>query len=129
MLQNSHVIIVPFSSGAAQPLGGKNGWTETTDRAKRAISRAIETLPADGGTNPSPAFQMVFAVRPRPDAIYFMTDGEFDEAVVQEVALMQSQLSAPVPVHCICFASQSGEVLMKKIAEQSKGTYTFVPGP
>jgi hypothetical protein len=58
-----------------------------------------------------------------------MTDGEFDESVVQEVAVLNSKLREPIPIHCICFASQSGEEHMKKIAAQSKGTYTFVPGP
>jgi hypothetical protein len=126
MLQNSHFVIVPFSSGA-QPLGGKAGWTEATDRGKRGAIRAIETLAADGGTNPSPAFQMVFQLRPRPDVVYFMTDGEFQPQVAVEIAAMNSDVK--VPIHCLCFVSEDSAEMMKKIARESGGSYTFVPGP
>lgn len=126
LLQNSHFIVVPFSTGAA-PLAGKAGWTEASDRGKRGTIRAIETLNADGGTNPSPGFQIVFALRPRPDAIYFMTDGEFQPQVALEIAAMNSE--AKIPVHCLCFVSEESSELMKKIARESGGSFTFVPGP
>ena len=127
LLQNSHFVILPFSSGPSQPLGGKSGWTEANDRAKRGVIRAIETLAADGGTEPSPAFQVVFTLRPRPDAIYFMTDGEFNPQVALEVAAMNSQLK--VPIHCLCFVTDDSAETMRKIARESGGSYTFVPGP
>ncbi len=129
MTETNEFLIVTFSD-VTEVLGGKKEWREATTAGRRKMYPFIEAQGMGSNTLPLPAFKVVFGeVRPRPDAIYFMTDGEFDEAVVQEVALMQSKLPSPVPIHCICFASQSGEVLMKKIAEQSKGTYTFVPGP
>jgi len=127
LLQNSHFAVIPFSSGQTQPLGGRAGWLDATDRGKRAAVRAIETLNADGGTEPSPAFQLVFSFRPRPDAIYFMTDGEFSPEVALEVAAMNAQ--ARIPVHCLCFVSEESAELMRKIARESGGSYTFVPGP
>ncbi len=127
LLQNSHFAIIPFSSGVSQPIGGRSGWMDATDRGKRAAIRAIETLDADGGTEPSPAFQLVFTFRPRPDAIYFMTDGEFAPEVALEVAAMNAQ--ARIPVHCLCFVSEESAELMRKIARESGGTYTFIAGP
>lgn len=125
MLQNSTFIIVPFSS-ESQVLGGKTQWTEATDRNKALASRNIEALKADGGTEPTLAFQIVFSLRPRPDAIYFMTDGEFSANVPDEVAIANS---ARVPIHCLCLVSQGSEGMMKLIASRSGGTYTFLPGP
>ncbi len=125
LVGNSQFVIVPFSSDASV-LGGKNAWTEATDRNKRAIGSAIEVLPADGGTNPSPGFLIAFALKPKPDAIYFMTDGEFSPTIVQEIAAMNRQLD--IRIHCICFVSKESEEQMKTIARQSGGTYTFVPG-
>jgi len=125
MLQNSHFLIVPFSTGA-QALSGKSAWSDATDRAKRATVRAIELLAADGATNPGPGFQIVFSLRPRPDAIYFMTDGEFSPEVALEIAAMNSE--ARIPVHCLCFVSEDSAELMRKIASDSGGSYTFVPG-
>lgn len=125
MLQNSSFIIVPFSS-EAQVLGGKTQWTEATDRNKAVASRTIETLKADGGTEPTLAFQIIFSLRPRPDAIFFMTDGEFSGNVPDEVAIANP---TRVPIHCLCLVSQGSEGMMKQIASRSGGTYTFLPGP
>jgi hypothetical protein len=129
MTETNEFLIVAFSD-VSQVLGGRREWREASTAGRKRMYPFIDAQQLGPSTFPLPAFRIVFGeVRPRPDAIYFMTDGEFDESVVQEVALLQAKLPAPVPVHCICFASQSGEPLMKKIAEQSKGTYTFVPGP
>ena len=38
---------------------------------------------ADGGTNPLPA--LLFALSLRPDAIYFLSDGQFDPGTIQEL--------------------------------------------
>ncbi|MFO0833179.1 MAG: hypothetical protein U0637_15205 [Phycisphaerales bacterium] len=129
MAETNEFIIVTFSD-TTTVLGGRKEWREATSAGRKKMYPFIEAQGMGSNTLPLPAFHVVFGeLRPRPDAIYFMTDGEFDEAVVQEVALMESKLPQPVPVHCICFASQSGEVLMKQIAQKSKGTYTFVAGP
>ncbi len=129
MPETNEFVIVTFSD-KSEALGGRKEWREASPAGRRKIYPLIEAFQLGPNTQPLPAFRIVFGeIRPRPDAIYFMTDGEFDEAVVQEVAIFNAKLTTPVPIHCICFASQSGEVLMKKIAQQSKGTYTFVPGP
>jgi hypothetical protein len=76
---------------------------------------------------PFPAFEVVFSLRPRPDAIYFMTDGQFEPSVAVELARLN--VEDRIPIHCICFVSKEAEALMKKIAEDSGGTYTYVAGP
>lgn len=129
LLETSSTVIVPFSSGA-EVLGsstGKPAWIETSDRNKRGVIRNITTLRANGGTNPSPAFVLVFAMKPRPDAIYFMTDGEFPEQIASEIMALNAEYK--VPIHCICFVSDGAADMMKVIAQKSGGTYTFVPGP
>ncbi len=40
----------------------------------------IGGIKANGGTNPLPAFQYAFNMKPRPDVIFFMTDGIFGSA-------------------------------------------------
>lgn len=126
LTENAQFLVVPFSSDAAA-LGNRREWVEASNTGKRWAKNQIPALAPAGGTNPQPGFEIVFAVRPRPDAIYFMTDGEFDPSVADEIALLNAQLK--IPIHCICFASRDSEELMRKIASQSKGTFTFVPGP
>lgn len=129
LLETSSTIIVPFSS-QCEVLGstsGKAQWIESNDRNKKAIARNIATLRANGGTNPAPAFVLVFSMKPRPDAIYFMTDGEFPEDIASQIIAINAEYK--VPIHCICLVSDGAADMMKVIAQKSGGTYTFVPGP
>ncbi len=126
LLENAHFFVCPFSSGAA-PLEGRRDWLDASDGSKLRARRAIAALQAEGSTIPGPAFEIVFTLRPRPDAIYFMTDGLFDPAVA--VDLVRLNAETRIPIHCITFVNKESESLMRKIAEDSGGTYSHVPGP
>jgi len=129
LLETSSIAIVPFSS-QVEVLGstsGKASWVDASDRNKSGVVRNVATLRANGGTNPAPAFVLVLGMKPRPDAIYFMTDGEFPEEAASQIMALNSELK--VPIHCICFVSDGSADMMKVIAQKSGGTYTFVPGP
>jgi hypothetical protein len=126
LLETSEFVIIQFSDDA-KVVGEQKGWQQATTAVKRTMKNEIALLAAMGGTNPLPGFQVASTVRPRPDAIYFMTDGDFADQTADEiVALWQG---AKVPVHTICFGSRDGEDRMKKIARQTRGTYTYVKGP
>lgn len=125
LLETSTFIVIPYESGA-EPLGKKVAWREANNSGKAWARSEIAQLASRGGTVPLPAFEMVFSdLRPRPDAIYFMTDGEFEEEVVRAVATMNDK--ARIPIHCICYGSEDGSKNLRLIAKQSRGTYTFVP--
>ncbi len=124
MRDGTSFVVVPFSSGSF-PLGGKVQWRDSTPSSKKWAKGAIEILTPDGGTDPSASFQEVLVMRPRPDAIYFMTDGEFDASVADLIKDMSK--SVKTPIHCLCFVSAASEELMKKIAKESGGTYHFIP--
>jgi hypothetical protein len=119
---------VAFYSNDAMPMGQRLKWTPATDAGKRWAAEQATQQQAYGGTNPLPALQMVLEQTPRPDAIYFVTDGLFDEAVAKEVSKMNNR--APrVPIHCIAFdvQEQGVERLMRQIARESGGRYAAVP--
>lgn len=124
--ETAQFIVLPYSDGA-NPLGNKTEWTEAVWSGKRWAIAEIGNLHDAGGTVPLPAFQMAFSMKPRPEAIYFMTDGEFDPVTADEIALLNAKLR--VPIHCICFGTRDSEEVMKQIASLSKGSYTFIAGP
>lgn len=129
LLENASFYVVLFS-GDAQVLGGRKDWSEATDPNKRWARRAVARITAQGETNPLPAFRMVLTTKPRPDAVYFMTDGDFGaqaDLVALEIAALNSQFK--IPIHCICFVQRDSEAVMKRIARESGGSYNFVPGP
>lgn len=124
LIETSTFSVFTFSDDAA-PLGNARDWSQAIEERKRWARKCIAALNPTGGTAPINAFRAAFRLRPRADAIYFMTDGEFDPSVVDEIARLNTQR---IPIHCIAFMSPESEPLMKRIAAQSKGTYTFVRG-
>jgi len=77
-----------------------------------------------GGTDPGDGLMM--ALRMKPDAIYLLTDGDFDPAIADRLALAQPQ-TKKIPVHTICFESLSGAPVMEAIAKLTGATYLYVP--
>ncbi len=103
-----------------------DGWRHPkADQGK--LVAFLDQTSAGGGTNPTPAFQQAFELSPPPDIIYFMTDGLFGYTVPDEVNKLNTK-RPKVQIHAISFVDQSSESLMRKIAEDSGGTYNHVPG-
>jgi hypothetical protein len=127
LLDNARFLVVLFSTDS-KPLGGRLEWIPANDAGKAWERRTVPLIVAEGSTEPFPAFEMVFKqMRPKPEAIYFMTDGEFDKDVANKIARLNAE--ARIPIHCITFISTQGEEVMRKIAADSKGTYAHVGGP
>jgi hypothetical protein len=126
LLENAYFFVALFSTDT-KPMGGRSEWIAATDAGKQWAKRTVPLIQADGSTEPVAAFKMVFHLRPRPDAIYFMTDGEFNEDYVAEIARLN--LEWRIPIHCVTLVSNEGEKIMRRIAEQSGGTYVHVAGP
>jgi len=127
MFSSSDFFVAFFSSGA-RPLGDRGlVWAQATDSGKNWARAHILAARAEGGTNPLPGFQLVAALDPQPDAIYFMTDGEFQEQNADQILDMFRRTG--IPIHCITFRSREGEAVMRRIASSTRGTYTHVEGP
>ncbi len=125
--EQAQFTIVVYNSQSFSLTDGK--WWPATESSKSKIRTEISGLQATGATVPLPAFEMVFAMRPRPDAVYFMTDGEFvdNDEVIATIARLNGKGSRPTPIHCITFVDDGAAETMKKIARRSRGTYRHVP--
>ncbi len=117
---------IVFYSDDAFPLGNRREWTDATGDGKRWAREKLAAVEALGSTRPLPAFDLVSRIRPRADAIYFMTDGKFDDTDVGTI--LSQNRERPTPIHCITFVTRDGEANMRRIAEATGGTYTHVPG-
>lgn len=124
MSETSSFVVISFATDATI-MGDKLEWTDATVKNKGWARQAVNGLVADGNTEPLRAFEKLMKIRPKPEAIFFMTDGQFDETVVAWIE--QHNKGPKVRIHCICFEDNSGEGRMKQIAVDSGGTYTFVP--
>lgn len=105
----------------------QSGWRNPR-RERTDVANWLQTVTAGGGTYPTPAFRVAFDLSPPPDAIFFMTDGQFPEQVVNEVAALNRQSGRRVQIHTISFMDISAEPLMRQIANDSGGKYRHVSG-
>ncbi|MCA9266847.1 MAG: VWA domain-containing protein, partial [Planctomycetales bacterium] len=94
------------------------------DRAE--IQVWLDSVVADGDTNPTPAFVHAFSLEPLPDAIFFMTDGQFDPRVVVQIRRLNAVAQHKTPIHTITFVDRVAEGMMRLIAEESGGEYRHV---
>ncbi len=101
---------------------GFNSTVLATERNKNRVLTKIWKAKPDGFTNPSGAIKR--ALRMKPDTIFFLTDGEFKRELADK--LMQRRYG--MTVHTFTLGDNSGEAVMKLIAQINGGTYTFVSG-
>lgn len=90
---------------------------------KKTAEWAVGAVPS-GGTEPWPG--LALALRLKPDAIYLLTDGQFNPDVVDKVINAQKQ-SKKIPIHTIAFESPQGAQLLDLISRATGGQHQFVP--
>jgi secreted protein with Ig-like and vWFA domain len=86
------------------------------------IETWVKQFQGGGGTMPENS--LLAALKLKPDAIYLLTDGQFDPAVVDTVT---KENKKKVVINTIGFMYPAAEPLLKKLADENKGKYRFVP--
>lgn len=88
----------------------------------------VNQVQPTGGTNPLPA--LLLALSLKPDAIYFLSDGQFDPGTIQVLRTENRQNFRKdirmIPIHTIAFYDRIAEGMMKMIARNSGGEYRYV---
>ena len=103
-------------------------WQEAGEEEKRSLRAALGNVGPDGGTDPRPAFKMLYEMRDKPDAIFFMTDGIFPSEVTDHIARLNRRHR--IPINTVFFGSTAGNTAatdnMRVIARQSGGRFRHV---
>lgn len=99
---------------------------KATKRSKEEAATWIGTVTPLGNTDPILALRQALAMRPQ--AIYLMTDGAFDDPEGVLRVIDQSNADRAVSINTIAFYDRSSEFILQKIARENKGDYRFV-GP
>ena len=114
---------VVFFDGSARTID--QTWMETKRDSARAL-QLIAQQGTGGGTDPSTAFEFAFRnLSPLPDCIYFMTDGQIPPGTPLFIDTLNVGKERTI-VHTINFGEPASEPVMRDIALQNGGTYTFV---
>ncbi len=90
------------------------------NKASRWIDRQLPT----STTDPEGAIRLALSFRPQ--VIFLLSDGEFDEPRRARQAAIDENGSSGTTIHTIAFMSRDGEETLKRIAEEHGGTFRFV---
>jgi hypothetical protein len=118
-LYEFHVIF--YSSGPAVENPPRR-LVNATERNKDMAYSFVDDIIPFGETDPSKALERAFATH--PEVIYLLTDGEFDQSIVDLVRRLNADKK--VTIHTICFLYRSGERVLQQIASENGGNYRFV---
>ncbi len=135
-LDPSREFYVVFFHSTAVPMPHPS-WVDASKENVDKVLPWIAGIRAQGGTSPKSAFLHAFKLQPRPDVIFFMTDGLIPADVPAAVAQMNGG-PTKVTIHTIMFTRNSGknnivnierkrgEPPLRLLAEQSGGTFRHV---
>src|SRR5581483_10095452 len=102
---------VVFFSDGALPMNSKELLPAITMNTSATI-RWMNSLQPDGNTNPLPALEIALDLK--PDAIFLLSDGQFDPVIMQYLG--QQGTGKMIPIHTIAFVSRIGEPVMQAIS-------------
>jgi len=115
--------VVFYSSGPPVEMPTRR-LVNATERNKQLAFEFIDGVVPQGETDPSKALERAFACG--PELVYFLTDGEFDKAVVGLVKRLNARGEAAVSTILFVYRPPEAERMLKQIAEENRGEYKFV---
>jgi len=120
--QSFHII---FFSDTEEPVELPPGrLTRAGEDRKRAAFEFIDSMTPGGGTQPANAMRRALMLRPKPDLVYFLTDGLFDPVLVDQ--LEEWNADRDVKIFTIGYFNRQSEPLLSGIARRHGGEYRFV---
>jgi len=121
--EKSQLFSVAFFHGMAEVID--QSWMQA-DRDGARATHLITQQGLGGGTDPTDAFIFAFqTLSPIPDCVYFMTDGQIPSETPKLLRSLNVGKNRTI-IHTINFGEPASEGIMKQIAQEHSGTYTFV---
>lgn len=143
--EGTQFYVVLYADSLVEP-PGQRGWSTATAARVNTVIEWLNGIRPDGGTEPRPAFERVYQLPGRPEAIYFLTDGEFSGFGVEECQRLQhygstsklgaaigtvarwfspsaSKSDTPVAINAVTLDNGGSGELLQSIADSSGGRY------
>jgi hypothetical protein len=79
------------------------------------------------GTDPSKAMLRALGLTPAPDTVWLLSGGEIPNKVVDNIREANAFVNARI--NTIGFYNRDGEEDLRRIADENRGAYRFVPPP
>ncbi|MDP7029756.1 MAG: VWA domain-containing protein [Phycisphaerales bacterium] len=103
-------------------------WARAAASSVRRVGARLAAVGADGGTDPSEAFEWAFRnLDPRPDVIFFMTDGKLNDSASVASRLLQLNAGRPrTRIHAIGLGAEVDEAFLDQISSDHGGQLRLV---
>lgn len=118
-----HVILFNHSFITAPDL---EGWARAQPSELNKLIAWLDTIAPTGGTDPVPAFVHAMKLDPKPDVIFFMTDGIIPPQAAPSILNMLAS-ERRIVVHTIAFGETQGHDMLRQISTNTGGDFRYVP--
>lgn len=128
--EDQYFYVILFSSNMLRMFDDQSlapALMQATSENKRKLGRWLEDIGPSGGTQPSEAIDL--AIRLKPNAIFMLSDGAFNDASKVEhsaITIVKNQQGRRIPVNTIAFQDQSASKNLSELSAASNGTFRFV---
>mgnify|MGYP001578146185 CR=1 FL=1 len=110
-------------------LGKQKGWVRATTQNVKKTIKSLENQYVGGGTEWKSGFKIAFSLNPRPEVIYFMTDGETNSDMTDEVDSITHQNQShfyPSRIHTTALVQKGLSQPLIRLAAKNEGQFTWV---
>jgi hypothetical protein len=121
-LQPPQQFEVIFYNHESNPMPGGPKPRSADLQSKNLLLSWLRLIEPDGGTDPRVAMRQALGLK--PDAVFLLSDGEFPDGTVNEIARLNRRR---VPIHCIDLTGGLSGDHLKRIAAASGGKYAARP--
>lgn len=96
---------------------------QATWENKRKVYEWLRQIKPSGGTDPCEALE--YGLKLKPNAVFFLSDGEFNDAAAVERTIVTSNV-AGAPIHSFAYENADSCVHMRLVAQLTGGSYRFI---
>jgi hypothetical protein len=111
---------------SSDPWSFSDRWERVRPSAVRKLKAWLADIRAGGATFPMSSLRRVFALPDRPDVIYLLSDGEFDETDVPQSVRSLNARGKRVVVNTIGFGENVDRAELRQIAQEADGQFRLV---
>lgn len=105
----------------------KMKWTETTAASVREAKKIVDNTPLLYGTIWDWPLEMALDMEPKPDVIYFMTDGTAGANTIKVAKSVGSKAkSLNIKINCVAMMQPSAHDGLDELAKRTGGQFTVV---
>jgi hypothetical protein len=79
------------------------------------------------GADPTKAMQRALGLAPAPDTVWLLSGSQLPDTVIDSIREANSSVNARI--NTLGFYTKEGEQGLRKIADENRGSYRFVPAP